>query len=145
MKAELVIMREETICLETRLISAENELAEMKRVVSEYKATEKIADYLLEVVLGAEGGGDNVNINSKNLDVEETMIEELTMRDVLTTEVLQNVAQQPRGGSHPSDGGNDASTTDDTTTVLNLDQGKNIETVKEACGGGNAGGTGKAE
>ncbi|MBA0687160.1 hypothetical protein Goari_014716 [Gossypium aridum] len=62
MKAELEMMRNEKTSIEALLRPAESALAENKRVLSVYKAMEKITDDLLDVVLAT--GGDNVNENN---------------------------------------------------------------------------------
>ncbi|XP_039045502.1 uncharacterized protein LOC120185319 [Hibiscus syriacus] len=99
MKAEMVMMRNEKKYMEALLTSVESAVEEHKRVVSMYKAMEKLADDLLPVVMEAEGD-DN---NCLELD-EETMKElvEEAMRDF--NEALKQ-AQSRR--TSPADGGGD--------------------------------------
>ncbi|KAL4379721.1 hypothetical protein GQ457_02G032680 [Hibiscus cannabinus] len=96
MKAELEIMRHEKIHMEALLTAAERALQEKKRVVSMYKAMEKLADDLLDVVMEA-GGVDN----GQELD-EETIKEvvEEAVRDF--NEALKSAGN----GISPADGGN---------------------------------------
>ena len=71
MKAELAMMKEKKICMEARLIAAENSLEEHKRVLSEYKAIEKLVDDLVDVVI--EAGGDNLDKEIMKVLIEEAM------------------------------------------------------------------------
>ncbi|KAL4376584.1 hypothetical protein GQ457_02G032660 [Hibiscus cannabinus] len=108
MKAELELMRHEKIYMEASLTAAESALQEKRRVVSMYKAMEKLADDLLDVVIEA-GGVDN----GQELD-EETIKElvEEAVRDF--NEALKSAGN----GISPADGGNgegdDASSADGT-------------------------------
>ncbi|XP_022718965.1 glycine-rich RNA-binding protein 8-like [Durio zibethinus] len=124
LKAELARMREEEISMKSLLRAAESALEDMKRVLSEFKAMEKLTNDMLDVFFIELAGGDNI----QDLD-DETMkglIEE-AMRNF--TDVLNDAQSH---GSRPADGGNcgghDGSTGDDRS--------------KEAggTGGGNKGG-----
>ncbi|XVF42488.1 hypothetical protein PTKIN_Ptkin01aG0367500 [Pterospermum kingtungense] len=134
MKADLEMMLEEKIYIEARLIYAESALAEMKKLISEYKAMNKLVDNMVEVVIKA-GDNDVEESNSQNLD-EETM-------KCLIEEALRSVTESlngdQTGGSLPAYDGSSG----DMITMLNLDHGKEVNISKEACGGnkgGNAGG-----
>ena len=102
--------------MEAPLIAAKSELEEKKKVLSEYKALEKLADDLLDVVM--EAGGDNLHENNgQNLD-EEIMkgFIDNAMEDF--TEVWK-VAQTR--GSRRADGGNIGGGHEDSFGDHNLD------------------------
>ncbi|KAK8634112.1 hypothetical protein V6N13_014941 [Hibiscus sabdariffa] len=105
MKAELQIMRHEKIYMEALLTAAETALQEKKRVVSMYKAMEKLADDLLDVVMEA-GGVDNVD-DSNGQELDEETIKELVEEAVRDFNEALNEAQSPGNGNSPTDGGND--------------------------------------
>ncbi|KAL4378519.1 hypothetical protein GQ457_02G031740 [Hibiscus cannabinus] len=99
MRAELETIRQEKIYMEALLTAAQSALQEKRRVVSLYKAMEKLADDLLDLVM--EAGGV---YNGQELD-EETIkgLVEEAIRDF--NEAL-NQAQSPGNGNGPADGGN---------------------------------------
>ncbi|XP_021283133.1 uncharacterized protein LOC110415753 [Herrania umbratica] len=120
MKAELAIMREEKICMEECVAAAEIELEETKRVIEEYKDMEKLANDLLDFVLGA-GGNDVQDNRQVNLDEEtiKALLEE-TVRDF-----ADEINKAHSRGSRPVNGGNGGGY-DDGIDDQNLD-GSNID------------------
>ncbi|XVF30903.1 hypothetical protein REPUB_Repub16aG0098300 [Reevesia pubescens] len=107
MKAELGLMREEKICMETKLIAVESAVEEIKRELSDCKALQKWTNDLLDEIISPLAGGDNV----QNLD-EETMkgyIEE-AMRNLSEAESRwRRSADAGNGGGHVGSTGDDHS------------------------------------
>ncbi|EOY10692.1 hypothetical protein SCA6_002921 [Theobroma cacao] len=135
MKAELEMMREEKIWMDECLAAAEIELEETKRVIEEYKDMEKLANDLLNFVLGA--GGNDVHDNRQiNLDEEtiKALLEE-TVRDF-----AEEINKAHSRVSRPVNGGN-GGRYDDGIGDQNLD-GSNTDVTGGggSSKGGNSGG-----
>ncbi|XP_039006141.1 uncharacterized protein LOC120133669 [Hibiscus syriacus] len=127
LKAELVIMRNEKTYMEALLSSVESAIEEHKRAVSMYKAIQKLADDLLDVVL--EAGGDHNNC--QELD-EETM-QKLVEEAISDFNEALNQAQSRR--TSPADGGNSGGDDSISGDYNNLDR-TNINSGNDTRGSG---------
>ncbi|XP_039022503.1 uncharacterized protein LOC120154970 [Hibiscus syriacus] len=129
LKAELVIMRKEKAYMEALLSSVESAIEEHKRAVSMYKAMQKLADDLLDVVL--EAGGDHNNCQELDEETMKKLVEE-ALRDF--NEAL-NQAQSRL--ISPADGGNGGGDDSSSGDYNNLDRtNKNIGNDTYGSGGG---------
>ncbi|OMP05717.1 GDSL esterase/lipase 5-like protein [Corchorus olitorius] len=140
MKAELEVMQEANIRMEVRLLAAETELQETRRVLAEYQAIQKMADDLLEVVLqGTDGNNDHHHLNPQNLDSET--IKELLEEAMKNFIFIGGMNETETRGTYPrasdsANGGDGGG----TSSSQNVDGGNLTGT--EAPGNGENGGKG---